>query len=1176
MKKTFVKVLCIVFLCGVLLLSASCIKDHVHTPGDWVIDGEASCESAGAKHKSCTECGETLESAVIPQEEHTPVTDAEIPATDTTDGLTEGSHCSVCQKILAEQKVIPAAIQGTDIRSESLTEEGETLTLVLSNAVTEFSFLDDLTVNGNATYVVASGQLGESVIASKIAALEEGDNQFYISVSNGDETRTYYVTIHRKHAFTVSFATGGGTVLQAQNVEAGSFATVPATPSRDGYTFAGWDYDFSLPVNGDVEVNAIWNANSDTAYRIEYYYENLTKNGYELKNSVSGSAVTDTQASVVPEEVYGFTINSEKSVVSGNVNGDGSLVLKVYYTRNTYTVTISVTSGTVSGLGVHPYGAEITVTSASNLGYTLNGWYIDGELVSLENEYTHRILEDVVITAEYSVADEMKIFDFVSTETTCEIIGIKDMTVSEVTVPDYVTSIGESAFCDSASLRSIVLSKNLTSIGSYAFSNCYSLESIDIPEAVTSIGGYAFFGCSSLSGIVIPDSVETLGDYAFGECARLMSAVIGHGVTDVGDRLFYRCVALLWVQMGENVASIGEYAFYKCSSLVAVSIPDAVKSIGNSAFYDCISLVCVELGAGVTDVGERAFNGCFKLVEVINRSAIDIELGKSTNGYIGYYAKEVHNGESKVDISNEGIIFYTFNGINYLLGAVSFVDVLSLPASYNGEAYEIYDYAFYRHSEFYYVVIGDGVTAIGDRAFYECPNLMYAELGNNVASIGEWAFYHCENMVYAAIPDSVKSIGDYAFYNCEGISSVVLGKGLTDIGAYSFYGCCALFDIVIPENVKSIGDNAFLGCYKLVEVINLSDLDIEKGTSANGCVAYYAINVDRSGSMLYILDNYLFYIYNDQVYLISYIGSDNDLVLPESFDGYTYEIHDYAFYHNFNVLSVVIPNAVTGIGNYAFGMCCALQTVNIGNRVAYIGDGAFNECIAMKSIIVPNSVESIGAKAFYNCYNMSSVVIGNNVKTIGDRAFYYCSDLRSVRLGKSVTAIGGGAFGYCSSLESIVIPDTVTSIGDGAFWGCSYLWNVVLGSGITSIGAGTFYECYYLQSIVIPEGVTTIGAEAFFACGELTSVVIPGSVTSIGDCAFEWCRSLTSIVIPESVTSIGGHAFYGCENLTSVTFGSTSGWTVDGTDVPSSALSDPATAAEYLKNIYVDYYWKRS
>lgn len=1172
MKTIFGKVLSTVFLCGMLIISASCAKEHVHTPGDWVTDVEATCESAGAKHKSCTECGETVETAEIPKEEHTPVTDAAVLATETTDGLTEGSHCSVCQTVLVEQKVIPAALQGTDIRSEALTAEGDSLTVVLPNSVTEFSFLNDITVNGNATYVVTADQLGESVIEYKIAALQEGDNQFYISVTNGEDTRTYSVTVYRKHAYTVSF----GTYAEAQRIEEGAFATAPANPSRDGYTFAGWDYDFSLPVNGDVEVNAVWNANGDTLYRIEYYYENLAKNGYELKNTVSNTAETDTQAAVVPEEVYGFTLNSEKSVVSGNVNGDGSLTLCVYYTRNTYSVTFSGASGTVSGLGVHPYGAEITVKSVANIGYVFNGWYIDGELVSSENEYSHEIVRDVIITAEYSVSEEMQIFEFTSTETTCEIIGIKDRSVWEIVIPHGVTSIGDNAFRDCYDLESVVIPETVTNIGSYAFYNCSYLEDLVIPEAVTGIGDYAFYGCSYLEIVVIPDSVKTVGEYAFGECVWLERVVIGEAVTSIGDRAFYGCIRLVVAEFSDNLTSIGEYAFYNCSSLIAVEIPDGVTEIGDRAFYGCYSLVTVELGEGVTSIGKDAFNGCFKLVEVINRSAMDIEVGASSNGYLGYYAKEVHKGESKLVADDSGNLFYTYNGVNYLLGAIVFSDQFILPASYNGEAYEIYDYAFYRNGDFFIVVMGDGVTAIGDRAFYECSKLVFAQLGGNVESIGEWAFYNCGNMAGAVITDSVKSIGDHAFYNCASITSVTLGNGLTDIGAYAFYGCGALFDIVIPESVKSIGDNAFLGCYKLVEVINNSALNIEAGDSSNGYVAYYAINVDDEGSMISLLDGYLFYTHNGKNYLVAYIGTDTDLVLPESFKGETYEIHDYAFYHNYNVLSVVIPDNVTGIGDHAFSTCLGLEMVNIGKGVTYIGDCAFYDCAAIKSMIIPSGVESIGSHAFYGCQTMASVVVGNNVKIIGDRAFYYCEALTSVRLGWNVTAIGGGAFGNCASLESIVIPDSVTTIGDGAFWGCAYLWSAVMGNGVKVIGNGAFYECAALESIVIPEGVTSIGAEAFFSCSKLYSVVIPGTVTEIGDCAFEWCDSLESIIIPESVISIGYYAFYGCENLTSVTFGGASGWTVNGTEIAPADLSDPAKAAEYLMGTYTDYCWKRS
>ena len=95
--------------------------------------------------------------------------------------------------------------------------------------------------------------------------------------------------------------------------------------------------------------------------------------------------------------------------------------------------------------------------------------------------------------------------------------------------------------------------------------------------------------------------------------------------------------------------------------------------------------------------------------------------------------------------------------------------------------------------------------------------------------------------------------------------------------------------------------------------------------------------------------------------------------------------------------------------------------------------------------------------------------------------------------------------------------------------------------------------------------------------------MIPEGVTSIGDEAFSNCSGLTKITIPDSVTSIGWSAFEGCSSLTSATFENTEGWwcsmdstATSGTEIASSSLADPSTAAAYLRSTYCDYYWRRS
>ena len=126
----------------------------------------------------------------------------------------------------------------------------------------------------------------------------------------------------------------------------------------------------------------------------------------------------------------------------------------------------------------------------------------------------------------------------------------------------------------------IVLPNSVTSIGNYAFYGCTSLASITIPDSVTSIKDNAFYGCASLASITIPDSVTSIGDSAFCICISLASITIPDSVTSIEDSAFYDCVSLASITIPDSVTSIGNYAFRGCTSLVSITFKGTIKQWG--------------------------------------------------------------------------------------------------------------------------------------------------------------------------------------------------------------------------------------------------------------------------------------------------------------------------------------------------------------------------------------------------------------------------------------------------------------------------------------------------------------------------------------------------------------------------------------------------------------------
>ena len=140
----------------------------------------------------------------------------------------------------------------------------------------------------------------------------------------------------------------------------------------------------------------------------------------------------------------------------------------------------------------------------------------------------------------------------------------------------------------------IIFDNDITMIGESAFYDCNTLKSVNIPDSVTTIGDRAFFYCERLTSVNIPESVTTIGFQAFDRCIRLTSVTIPDSVTMMGEQAFRDCWSLTSLTIGNSVTEIGDSAFYYCEKLTSVTIPKSVTMIGASAFGNSKHLISVD------------------------------------------------------------------------------------------------------------------------------------------------------------------------------------------------------------------------------------------------------------------------------------------------------------------------------------------------------------------------------------------------------------------------------------------------------------------------------------------------------------------------------------------------------------------------------------------------------
>ena len=801
----------------------------------------------------------------------------------------------------------------------------------------------------HTTYTVIKA-LGHDEIAhdGKAATCTEDGYKAYVTCSRCDYT-TYSKIFAAGHIYENGICSGcgeeepdvikhvvyidNGVDVNKYNIIEGNTIPAPSLPDRIDFTFIGW-------YCGDSE----WNFATDTVSEEIVIY---AKWRYDAESYLTYT-VTDGEATIT-----GYTGSSTTVIIPAEIDGYPVVAIGNNAFLNNRSITAVIIENGVESINEKAFYRCTSLTSV-RLGSTVSyiGWYAFVEcaieeislpygLESLSNGVFARCkqLRSVTIPATLTYFDQT-VFDSC---TNLKSVYISDMDawystgfyslnsnpmcngadlylngnlVTEVIVPEYITSIPDYLFDGCTSITRVVLHEGLTNIGGYAFYNCSNIEynvygntcyiatpenpyflcaiavsnnvsSIEIHEDTKYISNYVIRENKNLE--VIYFNAVAMYDrddgafYARNSNSNSAALVIGSAVTGVPANLFQNSNAIASVEFEDNSVceSIGSYAFYGCSRMTSLELPESLVTIGASAFNSCSQVTSLTLPENLTSIGKSAFYGCRGLTEIylksialddfiinnevfqgIGPSAIKLVIGKDVTRIPACFLRPDGMGSASPNIVSiefekgsvcQSIGKYAFSGA-YNFTSIELPDSIS----YIGE------YAFAGCSSLVSIEIPEAVTRIENDTFNGCMGLTTIKMHGNITFIGNYAFASCYSLVDITIPKGITQIGEYTFASCTSLTKVVLPAGVKTVGMSAFSKCSALTSIVVPESLKTIYFYAFDYCANLSSIYYEGNADkwssisvwSSDGSLEAATVYYYCENANGvSGNYWYYNEN---------------------------------------------------------------------------------------------------------------------------------------------------------------------------------------------------------------------------------------------------------------------------------------------------------------------------------
>ncbi len=781
----------------------------------------------------------------------------------------------------------------------------------VANDTTIFSFLNEITVSGTASYSVSTDITGQNVIPTKTVSVSPGNNLFYVLADNGEDSLILYtVTVYVRNIYWVDFETLGGSWIAGQEVEEDSFVEVPSTsPTKTGYTFTGWNFDFAntpITCRTTITVND-WQANTYTVFFDGNGGTNPTDKTV-IYNNVYGELPTSTKDGYI---FKGWTTEKDgSSLVTSTTNvtaiNDHTLYAK-WQSENIFEIIYDANGGTgAPSLQEKTRDIDIILSleTPTKNGYTFMGW------------------NNVYEPTTYQAGDTFS-FDF-------------NVTLYAMWVKTCNTCNGKGTIASSSNCAYCISGKICTSCGSQY-----------VVLYVSALGRY--YQCNNCGGVNTRSCTYCIGNGTITQtktCGTCNGAGYQRDDAPTAALIEEKSIVLTYIE---------GYEYSK----------DGVNWQSSNIFENLTPQTTYNFYQRTATSGDVPFGTTSDPLTVETKSLTRYSITYTLNGGFATNPTTYTYETDSFTLSEPTKTGYTFLGwtgtdIDHLTKEVTIAS-----GSIGERAYT----ANWQANSYIVSFAGDGAENIDDiQVLYGST---YGTLPNfkNRKGYNSYGWYTAKTGGIKITADTIVTIAEnqtlyvqwltdvvYSETSVTGITDGVVktdlvilnkynGYTITTISSSAFKDCKKLTSIEIPDSVTKIGDSAFKGCSSLTSIKVASGNPVYQ--SVGNCLIETANKkllwgcnssvIPTDGSVTKIGD-YAFY----GCYILT------SIVIPDSVT----KIGDYAFY-NCGLASIVIPNSVTWIGDYAFDGC-DLTSIVIPASVTWIGIAAF-DCYRLTSVTFEHS-----------------------------------------------------------------------------------------------------------------------------------------------------------------------------------------------------------------------------